>query len=138
MPLRRANEAARFKWSRKQDLREPECNLGEDRDQRRAQAHQNKEWRSIERDTQDGRMRQALNDKQIEADRWGDLGQLNHDHEEDPEPDRIKSGGDDQWQCDRQAHHSDGDAFKEHAQNNVKHRQGAVRRQYLLRYGQIL
>ena len=72
-------------------------------------------------------MRQALNDKQIEADRWGDLGQLNHDHEEDPEPDRIKSGGDDQWQCDRQAHHSDGDAFKEHAQNNVKHRQGAVR-----------
>ena len=66
VPFRRANQAARLKWSRKQDLREPECNLGEDRDQRRAQAHQNKEWRSIERDTQDGRMRQALNDKQIE------------------------------------------------------------------------
>ena len=85
----------------------------------REQHHDNKRRQRIFRDSEQTIANQAIDDEQVKADWRRNLGNFNHDHQVDAEPDRIEPGCLDQWQRDRQTHDDHRKPIEQATEDNI-------------------
>mmetsp|Transcript_13167 Transcript_13167/g.17341 ORF Transcript_13167/g.17341 Transcript_13167/m.17341 type:complete len:222 (+) Transcript_13167:1115-1780(+) len=91
--------------------------------------HQEKEWQRRAGNSQDIATGQRLQHKEIEANWWGNLRHLNHDHQENTEPERINPRLKNHGHDDRRREHHDGNPVKKTTKHDKEDRQCSQKRE---------